>query len=105
MRAFKHAESLKRHELKELFSDVYGGEEPLNLVGVPHSCPYPLPLPRLLARCDEKNNSDIFHMSLQKEQQMELTRLLRKYGSVWEPWKTEMKKFKDNGESLLGRTE
>jgi 2-oxoisovalerate dehydrogenase E1 component alpha subunit len=34
MRAFKHAESLKRHELKEVFSDVYGGEEPLNLVGV-----------------------------------------------------------------------
>ena len=47
MRAFKHAESLKRHELKEIFSDVYAGEEPLNLVGVPHSFPlppsYPLP--------------------------------------------------------------
>ncbi|KAI0304377.1 branched-chain alpha-keto acid dehydrogenase E1-alpha subunit [Multifurca ochricompacta] len=28
MRAFKLAESLKRHELKEVFSDVYGGEEP-----------------------------------------------------------------------------
>jgi 2-oxoisovalerate dehydrogenase E1 component alpha subunit len=37
MRAFKHAEGLKRHELKEVFSDVYGGEEPLNLVGIfPH---------------------------------------------------------------------
>ncbi len=33
MRAFKKAEGLKRHELKEIFSDVYGGEEPLNLVG------------------------------------------------------------------------
>ena len=48
MRAFKHAESLKRHELKEIFSDVYGGEEPLNLVGVPRSSPlspppYPFP--------------------------------------------------------------
>ena len=41
MRAFKHAESLKRHELKEIFSDVYAGEEPLNLVGVPHSFPLP----------------------------------------------------------------
>jgi Dehydrogenase E1 component len=41
MRAFKHAESLKRHELKEVFSDVYGGEEPLNLVGVPRSPPSP----------------------------------------------------------------
>jgi hypothetical protein len=39
MRAFKHAESLKRHELKEVFSDVYAGEEPLNLVGVPYSSP------------------------------------------------------------------
>ncbi|KAF8500938.1 branched-chain alpha-keto acid dehydrogenase E1-alpha subunit [Russula emetica] len=71
MRAFKHAEGLKRHELKEVFSDVYAGEEPLNL----------------------------------KEQRAELTRLLRKYGSVWEPWKAEMKKFKDNGESLFRRTE
>ncbi|KAI0300232.1 branched-chain alpha-keto acid dehydrogenase E1-alpha subunit, partial [Russula brevipes] len=62
MRAFKHAESLKRHELKEIFSDVYGGEEPLNL----------------------------------KEQRDELTGLLRKYGSAWEPWNTELKKFKDN---------
>jgi 2-oxoisovalerate dehydrogenase E1 component alpha subunit len=43
MRAFKHAESLKRHELKELFSDVYEGEEPLNLVGVPRSYPSPFP--------------------------------------------------------------
>ena len=34
MRAFKHAEGLKRHELKEVFSDVYGGDEPLNLVGI-----------------------------------------------------------------------
>lgn len=71
MRAFRHAESLKRHELKDVFSDVYGGEEPLNL----------------------------------REQREELTRLLQKYGSAWEPWKDELKKFKDNGRSLLGRTE
>jgi Dehydrogenase E1 component len=32
MNAFKHAEGLKRHELKELFTDVYGGEEPWNIV-------------------------------------------------------------------------
>ena len=56
MRAFKHAESLKRHELKEVFSDVYGGEEPLNLVGVLRSSPPLLPLPQLLARCDRKNS-------------------------------------------------
>ncbi|KAH9065371.1 branched-chain alpha-keto acid dehydrogenase E1-alpha subunit [Lactarius vividus] len=68
MRAFKTAEGLKRHELSDIFSDVYGGEEPPNL----------------------------------KEQREELTQLLRKYGTVWEPWKAELKKFKDNGESLLG---
>ncbi|KAH9980222.1 branched-chain alpha-keto acid dehydrogenase E1-alpha subunit [Lactifluus volemus] len=69
MRALKHAEGLKRHELSELFSDMYGGEEPLNL----------------------------------KEQREELIRLLQKYGNAWGPWKAELKKFKDNGESLLGR--
>lgn len=35
MAVFKHTETLKRHELKELFSDVYGGEEPWNIVGQP----------------------------------------------------------------------
>ncbi|RXW16469.1 hypothetical protein EST38_g9396 [Candolleomyces aberdarensis] len=32
MKSFKRAESLKRHELGELFSDVYAGEQPWNLV-------------------------------------------------------------------------
>ena len=32
MQAFKRAEGLKRHELKEMFTDVYGGEEPWNIV-------------------------------------------------------------------------
>lgn len=32
LQAFKRAEGLKRHELKELFEDVYGGEEPWNIV-------------------------------------------------------------------------
>ncbi|KAK2465733.1 hypothetical protein APHAL10511_002277 [Amanita phalloides] len=31
MKSFKRAESLKRCELKELFTDVYGGEEPWNI--------------------------------------------------------------------------
>lgn len=34
MKSFKRAESLKRHELGELFSDVYAGEQPWNLVSV-----------------------------------------------------------------------
>jgi 2-oxoisovalerate dehydrogenase E1 component subunit alpha len=32
LEAFKRAETTKRWELKELFGDVYGGEEPWNLV-------------------------------------------------------------------------
>ena len=32
LEAFKRAEVTKRWELKELFEDVYGGEEPWNLV-------------------------------------------------------------------------
>ncbi|KAJ3554858.1 hypothetical protein NM688_g2889 [Phlebia brevispora] len=31
MQAFKRGESLPRHELNEMFSDVYGGEEPWNI--------------------------------------------------------------------------
>ena len=34
MQAFKRGETLQRHELKEMFSDVYGGEEPWNLVSI-----------------------------------------------------------------------
>ena len=37
MTTFKRVEKLKRHELKELFEDVYGGDEPWNLVS--SSCP------------------------------------------------------------------
>lgn len=32
MKAFKRTDSLKRCELGELFTDVYGGQEPWNLV-------------------------------------------------------------------------
>lgn len=32
MATFKQAEKLKRHELKQMFEDVYGGDEPWNLV-------------------------------------------------------------------------
>jgi 2-oxoisovalerate dehydrogenase E1 component alpha subunit len=101
MRAFKHADSLKRHELKEVFSDVYGGEEPLNLVSG-FSRPFPA-----AASCDDRQSSDTSAPCayLQREQREELTRLLKKYGSAWEPWKVELKKFKDNGQSLIGRTE
>jgi 2-oxoisovalerate dehydrogenase E1 component alpha subunit len=34
MQAFKRSESLKRHELKELFTDVYAGDEPWNIVSL-----------------------------------------------------------------------
>jgi 2-oxoisovalerate dehydrogenase E1 component alpha subunit len=40
---------------------------------------------------------------LQKEQREELTMLLKKYGQVWEPWRSELSKFKNNGQDLLSR--
>ncbi|KAF9452904.1 branched-chain alpha-keto acid dehydrogenase E1-alpha subunit [Macrolepiota fuliginosa MF-IS2] len=68
MQSFKRAEALKRCELGELFTDVYGGEEPWNI----------------------------------REQREELAQLLKKYGQVWEPWRSELSKFKNNGKDLLG---
>ena len=38
MKAFKKAESIQRCELGELFTDVYGGEEPWNIVRSHSSC-------------------------------------------------------------------
>ncbi|KAG6813575.1 hypothetical protein H0H92_009619 [Tricholoma furcatifolium] len=67
MTAFRRAESLAKPEVGELFTDVYGGEQPWNI----------------------------------KEQREELTRLLKKYGQVWEPWRTELARFKNNGQDLL----
>jgi len=34
LKAFKHAESTKRCELGELFTDIYGGQEPWNIVSL-----------------------------------------------------------------------
>ena len=38
MKAFKRGESLQRHEVKELFNDVYAGEEPWNIVSKRGMC-------------------------------------------------------------------
>ncbi|KAF9241148.1 thiamine diphosphate-binding protein [Melanogaster broomeanus] len=65
--AFKRAESLKRSDLRDLFTDVYGGEEPWNLA----------------------------------KQREELAGLLKKYGDVWEPWHSELKRFRDEGKKLV----
>jgi len=67
MKAFKRGEGMPRNELKEMFNDVYGGEEPWTI----------------------------------KEQREELASLLRKYGKDWEPWRSELKKFKGEGKELL----
>ncbi|KIY45199.1 branched-chain alpha-keto acid dehydrogenase E1-alpha subunit [Fistulina hepatica ATCC 64428] len=64
--AFKRAEMVPRHPIGELFTDVYGGEEPWNL----------------------------------REQRAELTRLLKKYGQMWEPWRKELDKFREQGRDL-----
>ncbi|KAG8214642.1 thiamine diphosphate-binding protein [Butyriboletus roseoflavus] len=61
------AQILKQSDLRDLFTDVYGGEEPWNL----------------------------------REQREELAGLLKKYGEVWEPWRNELKRFKDEGKKLV----
>ncbi|KAF8171944.1 branched-chain alpha-keto acid dehydrogenase E1-alpha subunit [Mycena galopus ATCC 62051] len=66
MKAFKRAEAQPRCELGELFTDVYGGEEPWNIT----------------------------------QQRNELAGLLKKYGQAWEPWRTELGKFKNGGKDL-----
>ncbi|KAF8551704.1 hypothetical protein OG21DRAFT_249752 [Imleria badia] len=63
----KRAETLKQSDLRDLFTDVYGGEEPWNL----------------------------------REQREELAGLLKKYGEVWEPWRKELKRFRDEGKKLV----
>ncbi|KAJ7451542.1 branched-chain alpha-keto acid dehydrogenase E1-alpha subunit [Mycena latifolia] len=68
MKAFRRAEAAPRCDLGELFTDVYGGEEPWNIT----------------------------------EQRRELTGLLKKYGNTWEPWRTELARFKDKGQGLTG---
>jgi 2-oxoisovalerate dehydrogenase E1 component alpha subunit len=90
MNCFKRADALKRCELGELFTDVYGGEEPWNIVCPTHqlSC--------------EAINIELIVLRLQKEQKEELTQLLKKYGQVWEPWRSELSKFKNSGKDLLG---
>jgi 2-oxoisovalerate dehydrogenase E1 component alpha subunit len=63
----KRAETLKQSDLRDLFTDVYGGEEPWNL----------------------------------REQREELASLVKKYGEVWEPWRNELKRFRDEGKKLV----
>ncbi|KIJ08624.1 3-methyl-2-oxobutanoate dehydrogenase [Paxillus involutus ATCC 200175] len=67
MTALKRAEALKRSDLRDLFTDVYGGDEPWNL----------------------------------REQREELASLIKKYGEVWEPWRSELKRFRDEGKKLV----
>lgn len=91
MVAFKKAESMKRNKLGELFTDVYGGEEPWNVVGVWSHLRLPFNLKFMI----------IF--SWQREQREELASLLKKYGDKWEPWRNELARFKDNGDDVIAQ--
>ena len=84
LEVFKRAEVTKGWELMELFGDVYGGEEPWNLVS------------HVRQRQDTETNVTI----IQKEQREELAGLLRKYGKDWEPWRNELEKFRGKGKEL-----
>lgn len=44
-------------------------------------------------------------LDLQREQRGELAGLLKKYGDIWEPWRTERSKFKNKGEDLMKDTQ
>ncbi len=83
MKAFKKAEAMPYCEVGEMFTDVYGGEQPWNIV---RSMSLPL------------STADVF---VQKEQREELAHLLRKYGNTWKPWSTQLKKHKNKGEDLV----
>jgi 2-oxoisovalerate dehydrogenase E1 component alpha subunit len=37
----------------------------------------------------------------QTEQRKELSGLLRKYGDSWEPWRTELARYKNKGTDLM----
>ncbi|OJT12847.1 2-oxoisovalerate dehydrogenase subunit alpha, mitochondrial [Trametes pubescens] len=84
MTAYKKAETLPKPELSEMFTEVYGGEEPWNLVSALILC-----------------SADAANQIWQREQREELKRLVGKYGEAWEPWKSELKKHKGGGKDLL----
>jgi 2-oxoisovalerate dehydrogenase E1 component alpha subunit len=81
----KRAETLKQSDLRDLFTDVYGGEEPWNLV---RQWSIPVRYPT-------------YSCTLQREQREELASLVKKYGEVWEPWRNELKRFRDEGKKLV----
>jgi 2-oxoisovalerate dehydrogenase E1 component alpha subunit len=85
MDALKKAEATPRWGLKELFSDVYGGEEPWNIVSSDD-----LAIEIL----------NYYITSPQTEQKAELKALLHKYGEDWAPWKNELEKVRGKGADL-----
>jgi len=54
MTTFKRTEKLKRHELKQLFEDVYGGEEPWNIVSG-----FCLPVHLALITCSDRTERGV----------------------------------------------
>lgn len=90
MVAFKKAESMKRNKLGELFTDVYGGEEPWNIVRVSSH----------VSSLSLKLTTFCF---LQREQREELAGLLKKYGDAWEPWRNELARFKYKGADVIAQ--
>jgi 2-oxoisovalerate dehydrogenase E1 component alpha subunit len=84
IKAYRDAETLQRHPLKEMFTDVYA-EEPWNIVRL----------------CSRRTRA-IRWRSLQREQREELSGLLKKYGQDWEPWRNELKTFEGEGKEMMG---
>ena len=83
--AYKRAETLPKPEVREMFTEVYGGEEPWHLVsGI---------------SVEESARVSMLTCArmMQREQREGLQRLVKKYGTTWEPWKAELKKHKGEG--------
>ena len=83
--AYKRAETLPRPEVREMFTEVYGGEEPWHLVS------------GISVEGTAKVSMLTCARMMQREQREELQRLVKKYGTTWEPWKAELKKHKGEG--------
>ena len=102
--AYKRAEALPKPPVSEMFSEVYGGEMPWNLVRNIFFFPCSLGRVSMMAHmCFGRCGGDISRSTcgMQKEQKEELARLVKKYGQTWEPWRTELKKHKGEGKDLL----
>ena len=111
LQALKRAEGKKRHELSELFTDIYAGLEPWNIVRIQQPLIHNYLFSHYLLSFSSSSRNSRVQLGIllayrwitrdQKEQRKELGALLSKYGNAWEPWRNELAKFKGSGRELV----